>query len=82
VFGSSDPGICHVELRYEDGSSFAADVTFTAEWLPCGSDPHGCGEFIHSTGLQSDSAGHAVRVAGLPCAERGVTVTPFDATAE
>ncbi len=37
-------GVCHATLSLGDGGTFATDITFTAQWYACGSDPHGCGE--------------------------------------
>ncbi len=80
VFGSFEPGTCHVELHYEDGAMFSTDVTFTGEWLQCGSDPHGCGQFVSPVGLSMLSPGSWVLTIGPTC-EGGVSETP-DAASE
>jgi hypothetical protein len=41
-------GVCHATLTLGDGASYSTDITFTSEWLACGSDPHGCGEGVAS----------------------------------
>jgi hypothetical protein len=45
-FGSTVPGSCHVDVTFADGSMFSTDVTFTQQWVACGSDPHGCGGYV------------------------------------
>jgi hypothetical protein len=79
VFGAKEPGTCHVELVYADGSSFSTDVTFTGEWLACGSDPHGCGERVSPDGLPLEGI-FAVLVAGASC-DGGTSATAMDADA-
>jgi hypothetical protein len=49
VTGDEDGGTCHVEIDFEGGAAFSTDITFAATWLPCGSDPHGCGPGVIAT---------------------------------
>ena len=72
VFGAASPGICHVDLRSDEGFLFSADVTFKAQDVPCGSDPQGCGMEIVPEGLAMKTQdGLAVLVAGMPCPDAG-----------
>jgi hypothetical protein len=44
LFSGTDAGVCHATLTLPSGAVYSTEVTFTGVWLPCGSDPHGCGE--------------------------------------
>jgi hypothetical protein len=59
---SDVPGTCHVEVTFATGATASTDVTFTSSWLPCGSDPHGCGQAVSGTPALSSLG---------PCAEAG-----------
>jgi len=70
VLTSSAAGTCHIELTFAGGGTSAADIDFVSEWLPCGDDPHGCGQGIVATS-------HSVSV-GPQCVESGVDSGPVD----
>jgi hypothetical protein len=40
---------CRVELTLSNGTTHAVDATFYARWLPCGSDPQGCGLAVEAS---------------------------------
>jgi hypothetical protein len=73
VFGAKDGGDCHVVLTFADGATYATDVSFSGQWLACGSNPHGCGEQINPVGLPRPSFGglEGVLVVDVGCADAG-----------
>jgi hypothetical protein len=58
TFGSYSTGTCQVELTFADGSMQSTTVEFDGEWLPCGSDPHGCGQTVFPGGLPANPMGY------------------------
>jgi hypothetical protein len=34
---------------FANGTTSSTDITFASQWLPCGSEPHGCGEGVTAT---------------------------------
>jgi hypothetical protein len=54
-------GICRVNATLSDGTKVMSSVTFDGEWLPCGDDPHGCGQRL----WDSERTGRLVL--GQPC---------------
>ena len=42
-------GTCHVELTLASGATSSTAIEFVSDWLPCGSDPHGCGQGVTAT---------------------------------
>jgi hypothetical protein len=46
VSAGDDGGQCQVEITFENGGTSTVGFQVTPEWLPCGSDPHGCGQAI------------------------------------
>ena len=81
VFGSNTAGTCHVALTFANGSTYAKDVEFSQGWLPCGSDPHGCGSYVVATGLPEEGPFQEL-VTGASCADAGVSVGSLDAGGE
>jgi hypothetical protein len=63
-------GTCDVTWTAADGASFTANVVFTSAWVPCGSDPHGCG--------QAAVAVQSVVQIGSACGDSGSDVGPSD----
>jgi hypothetical protein len=43
---STVAGTCHVQWSAAGGATASTDVAFSSVWLPCGSDPHGCGQVV------------------------------------
>ena len=64
---SDVPGTCHLEVTFATGATASTDISFTSSWMPCGSDPHGCGQTVTGTPALSSLG---------PCGEGG---TPGDA---
>jgi hypothetical protein len=66
------PGTCHVELAFANGTTSSTDITMTSQsqWLPCGSDPHGCG--------QGAVASPSLITLGAPCGDSGVDAASSD----
>jgi hypothetical protein len=52
-------GTCQVEVTAAGGSTVSESFQVTSDWLPCGSDPHGCGLALLVTPGLVD--------AGMPC---------------
>src|SRR5579863_3931039 len=44
MISGTGAGTCHATFTLADGEEFSTDIEFTAQWTPCGNDPHGCGE--------------------------------------
>lgn len=63
ALASDEAGLCRVELSFADGNTFSAQVNFAWEWVPCSSDPHGCGRRLVAKPLRTQI--------GEPCAEAG-----------
>jgi hypothetical protein len=57
-------GSCHLTLMFVGGSTYEADIQIMSEWLPCGSDPHGCG--------QTFVASPPTLVANAECMDSGI----------
>jgi hypothetical protein len=47
-----------------NGSTSSTDITMTSQWLPCGSDPDGCG--------QGAVAAPSMITLDAPCGDSGV----------
>jgi hypothetical protein len=61
---SSNAGTCRVELTFAGGTKSSVDINYTSgPWMPCGSDPHGCG--------QSTFAKQPMVQIGEQCADAG-----------
>ena len=46
---STDAGTCSLMLTFASGATSSVDISFTSIWLPCGSDPKGCGQGLVGT---------------------------------
>ena len=62
--GGTGDGTCHATLTLADGEAYSTDITFTGQWLACGSNPHGCGEEFDSD-ANTWSIDNACQDAGL-----------------
>ena len=67
---SDVPGTCHVELAFANGTTSSTDITMTSQWLPCGSDPHGCGQGAVAT--------PSTVTLDAPCGDSGVDAASSD----
>jgi hypothetical protein len=76
AFGANAAGACHVNLTFANGSTYSTDVEFSGQWLPCGPNPHGCGEKITPAGPGFP----VILTTGNQCEDAGVV--PGDATTE
>jgi hypothetical protein len=58
-------GTCSVKVTLSDGTNMTSSVTFDGDWLPCGDDPHGCGQRLQVRGAE----GAGPFVLGQPCSK-------------
>lgn len=45
-FTGTSAGTCHATLTFASGQTYSTDITFAERWFACGSDAHGCGQFL------------------------------------
>jgi Tfp pilus assembly protein PilE len=60
-------GTCHIVATAAGGATSSAEVTITAQPIPCGSDPSGCGTLLAVSGASDD----VVTLGGAACADAG-----------
>jgi hypothetical protein len=56
-------GTCRVKITLSDGKETTSSVTIDGTWMPCGDDPHGCGQRLGIRGAE----GPGPFVVGQPC---------------
>lgn len=39
-------GVCTLDVTFANGFTYSNSFTITGQWEACGSDPHGCGEYL------------------------------------
>src|SRR5690242_18730799 len=45
-------GTCNVKVTFSDGTDMTTSVTIDGQWMPCGDDPHGCGQRLGIRGAE------------------------------